>query len=84
MPFPKIELQGSRNRVTEPQTKPGWSVTPTAQDNQGDGHIIPWFDLPLTADEGAHWESEPTMQFCSSPHQKSHQANTCFHHTLLQ
>lgn len=68
------ELQGSRNRLAEPQTKPGWVGPPTAQDNQRDGHIAPWLDLPLTPDEGAHWELVPTMQFCTFPQQKSHQA----------
>ena len=67
-------LQGSRNRLAEPQTKPGWSRSLTAQDNQGDGHFIPWFDLPLTPDKGAHWELVPTVQFCTAPQQKSHQA----------
>lgn len=58
------DLQGSRERLAEQQT--GWPQSPTAQDNQGDSHIL--VCLPVTPAQSAHWEPVPTAQ------QQSHEA----------
>lgn len=42
-PSPR-DLQGSRNTLAE-QSQDGQDP-PTAQGNQGDGHTMPWFNLP--------------------------------------